>query len=184
MVRQLIEKVGKDFTLADDTEIANTSWLVLKDVAMAEAYQQSDWYTRLDEVDRLIVQGLRIAEQKEGTNLEPQSVQCLHTRLNDVRQAQRNRTNQKKAELIHEKRFAMLLDCSNLSKEKKQLLVNAFKSKFKKLSDDTKIACKPWHKIKDDIMCAEQSEWASKLEVNDLESKDREVLERLTVAQA
>ena len=86
--------------------------------------------------------------------------------------------NQKKADLIHEKRFAMLLDYGNLSKEKKQLLVNAFKSKFKKLSDDTKVACKPWHEIKGPIMYVEQSKWAT-----ELESKDREVLERLTVAQ-
>ena len=61
MVRQLIEKLGKDFTLADDTKIANISWLGLKDDAMAEAYQKSAWYKRLGEFDRLIVQGLRIA---------------------------------------------------------------------------------------------------------------------------
>ena len=62
MVKQLIEKVkDKDFILADDTRIADTNWLMLKDMAMAEAYQQSAWYSKLNKVDRLIVQGLRIA---------------------------------------------------------------------------------------------------------------------------
>ena len=83
---------------------------------------------------------------------------------------------QKETDLIHEKRFAMLLDCSNLSPEKKQLLVNAFKSKFKKLSDDTKIAGKPWREIKVAVQLKWQ--WPAKLE-----PKDREVLERLRVAQ-
>ena len=83
--------------------------------------------------------------------------------------------NKREADIIHEKRFAMLLDCSNLSPEKKQLLVNAFKNKFKKLSDDTKIDNKPWHEIKG---YAEESKWFTKLE-----PKDREVLERLRVAQ-